>query len=124
MMETLLAFITAGLLELWGEWYTYPRNDLWASKETQTLVMDAYENAFKVTPVLLRYPAGANHYDKAPNDKRTFGYHDDSLCWATLETDQEDNWFFVPALKSAGSEAMNKWKTQPIGGEIRPEVWG
>jgi hypothetical protein len=120
-----LGFVTAGLLGTWGEWHTYPRNDLWASKETQTLVMDAYENAFKITPVLLRYPAGDDHYDKAPNHNRSFGYHDDSLCWATLGTNRkEDNWFFVPALKSAGEKALNKWKTQPIGGEIRPEVWG
>ncbi|MFN7290048.1 MAG: DUF4832 domain-containing protein [Pirellula sp.] len=120
-----LGFITAGLLGTWGEWHTYPRNDLWASKHTQTIVLDAYENAFKITPVLLRYPAGVDHYDKAPNQNRSFGYHDDSLCWATLETDRkEDNWFFVPALKSAGQEALNKWKNQPIGGEIRPELWG
>lgn len=120
-----LGFITAGLLGTWGEWHTYPRNDLWASKETQSLVMDAYEDAFAVTPVLLRYPAGSDHYDKAPNHNRSFGYHDDSLCWATLETDRkEDAWFFVPALNAAGDEARNKWKTHPIGGEIRPEVWG
>lgn len=120
-----LGFVTAGLLGTWGEWHTYPRNDLWASKDTQALVMEAYESSFKTTPVLLRYPAGENHYDKAPNHHRPFGYHDDSLCWATLETGRkEDNWFFVPALKSAGDEALNKWKTQPIGGEIRPEVWG
>lgn len=120
-----LGFVTAGLLGTWGEWHTYPRNDLWASKETQNIVMDAYENAFKITPVLLRYPAGNDHYDKAPNHNRSFGYHDDSLCWATLDTNRkEDNWFFVPALKSAGQEALHKWKTQPIGGEIRPEVWG
>ena len=27
-------------------------------------------------------------------------------------------------LKDAGKGALDKWKTQPIGGEIRPEVWG
>jgi hypothetical protein len=27
-------------------------------------------------------------------------------------------------LESAGPNAVDKWKTQPIGGEIRPEVWG
>ena len=25
---------------------------------------------------------------------------------------------------AAGKQAYDKWKTQPIGGEIRPEVWG
>jgi hypothetical protein len=120
-----LGYITAGLLGTWGEWHTYPRNDLWASKETQTIVMDAYEKAFDKTPILLRYPAGEDHYDKAQTSNRRFGYHDDSLCWATLETGKkEDNWFFVPALKAAGPQTMNRWKTSPIGGEIRPEVWG
>jgi hypothetical protein len=30
----------------------------------------------------------------------------------------------MPSLKLAGREAMSKWKTHPIGGEIRPELWG
>ena len=75
-----LAYITAGLLRTWGEWHTYPRNELWASKQTQKLVMDAYEASFHRMPVLLRYPAGENHYDKAPNASQRLGYHDDSLC--------------------------------------------
>ena len=27
-------------------------------------------------------------------------------------------------MSAAGQAAMEKWKTQPIGGEIRPELWG
>ena len=120
-----IAYIHAGLLGTWGEWHTYPRDDLWASKETQAIVLDAYEKTFRKTPVLLRYPAGKDHWDQADNASRPFGYHDDSFAWATLDTGKKtDNWFFVPALKSAGPAAMTKWKTQPIGGEIRPEVWG
>lgn len=123
--EPRIAYIHAGLLGTWGEWHTYPRDDLWASKDTQAMVLDAYEKAFCKTPVLLRYPAGKDHWDQTDNTKRSFGYHDDSFAWATLDTGKKkDNWFFVPALKSAGPAAMNKWKTQPIGGEIRPEVWG
>ena len=30
----------------------------------------------------------------------------------------------VSVMKVAGREALDKWKTQPIGGEIRPEAWG
>lgn len=30
----------------------------------------------------------------------------------------------MPALKAAGPDAEAKWKTHPIGGEIRPEAWG
>lgn len=120
-----LGYITAGLLGTWGEWHTYPRNDLWASHRTQDEVLDAYQQHFRKTPVLLRYPAGKKHYAQAENASRPLGYHDDSLCWATLETGRsEDDWFFVPALKAAGESAENKWRSHPIGGEIRPEVWG
>jgi hypothetical protein len=27
-------------------------------------------------------------------------------------------------LTAAGENAINKWKSRPIGGEIRPEIWG
>jgi Domain of unknown function (DUF4832) len=120
-----IGFITAGLLGTWGEWHTYPREELFASKTVQAEVMDAYATAFQVTPVLLRYPAGEKTWGKASNAERPFGYHDDSFAWATLDTGKKsDNWFYMPALKEAGSAAMNKWKAHPIGGEIRPEAWG
>lgn len=120
-----IGFLTAGLLGSWGEWHTYPRNDLWASKAVQTEVLDAYQAAFKTTPVLLRYPAGENDGAQAANADRPFGYHDDSFAWATLDTgNKNDGWFFLPAMKRAGKNALAKWKTQPIGGEIRPEAWG
>jgi hypothetical protein len=119
-----IGFITAGLLGTWGEWHTYPKEELFASKAVQLEVMDAYEAAFKVTPILLRYPAGEKTYQKATNANRKFGYHDDSFAWATLDTGKkDDSWFYMPALKLAGPEAEAKWKTQPIGGEIRPEAW-
>lgn len=117
-----IAYITAGLLGAWGEWHNYPHDELWAPKDVQREVMDAYEKAFTRTKVLLRYPAGPKTYWHAENHKRPFGYHDDSFCWATLDTGKEDDsWFFEPSLKSAG--ATEKWKTQPIGGELRPELW-
>jgi hypothetical protein len=118
-----IGFITAGLLGTWGEWHTYPREELFASKDVQAEVMTAYEQAFKVTPILLRYPAGKKTWGKAPNATRRFGYHDDSFAWATLHTGKKgDEWFYMTALQEAG--AVDKWKTQPIGGEIRPEAWG
>lgn len=117
-----VAFVTAGLLGSWGEWHTYPRDDLWASKEVQREVMDAYAKAFTQTKILLRYPAGADTYGYAENHNRPLGYHDDSFGWATLDTGKEgDAWFFEPSLKTAG--AADKWKRFPIGGEIRPELW-
>jgi len=122
-----LGFITAGLLGGWGEWHGMaPRYDLFAGKDLQAAVMDAYEAAFATTRILLRYPTGREGPQHlAPNAKRRFGYHDDSFAWGTLDTGKPgDSWFFMTALKIAGGEALDKWKTQPIGGEIRPEAWG
>jgi hypothetical protein len=120
-----IGFITAGLLGAWGEWHTYPKEDLFAPEAVQAEVMDAYEAAFKVTPVLLRYPVGPKEPGKAANAARPFGYHDDSFAWATLHTGKDDDdWFYMTALKGAGAAAEEKWKTHPIGGEIRPEAWG
>lgn len=120
-----IGFITAGLLGLWGEWHTYPRPELFASKAVQREIMDAYEAGFRKTPVLLRYPAGDHHPTYASNHRRGFGYHDDSFAWATLKTDRkEDHWFYMALLQAAGTEALTKWKERPIGGEIRPEAWG
>lgn len=117
-----IGFLTAGLLGSWGEWHNYPRSDLWASKDAQRLVLDAFAESFVKTPVLLRYPAGEDHGEQAGNADRPFGYHDDSFAWATLPTGrEEDSWFFVPLLERAG--AAEKWKSQPIGGEVRPELW-
>ena len=43
---------------------------------------------------------------------------------ATLDTGEpRDGWFFMAKMKAAGPEAMTKWRTYPIGGEIRPELW-
>jgi len=75
--------------------------------------------------VLLRYPAAPENSGLAANAHRDFGYHDDSFGWGTLDTGKkDDSWFYLPALKAAGPLAMERWKTHPIGGEIRPEVWG
>jgi hypothetical protein len=120
-----IGFLTAGLLGTWGEWHTYPKDERFASKAVQLEVMDAYEAAFKVTPVLLRYPAGPTDDRRANNADRKFGYHDDSFAWATLHTGRKgDEWFYMTTLKAAGPDAEARWKTHPIGGEIRPEAWG
>jgi len=117
-----IGYITAGLLGTWGEWHDYPRTELWASKTVQREVLEAYQQHFRRTPILLRYPtAGEPLY--AMTSDLPFGYHDDSFGWATVETGRsEDDWFFARRLRDAGE--LNKWQTAPVGGEIRPEVWG
>ena len=119
-----IGFVTAGLLGTWGEWHCYPHSEWFASKTVQAEVMEAYEAAFKKTPVLLRYPAGENDSAHAPNSGRKLGYHDDSFAWATLDTGRPgEEWFYLAALRQAGPAAMDRWRTAPIGGEIRPELW-
>ena len=120
-----LGYLTAGLLGTWGEWHTYPRGELFAPKPAQAELLDAFEAAFRKTPVLVRYPAGPKDDAYADTTGRRLGYHDDSFAWATLPTGKpDDDWFFVPKLKAAGADVWTRWKTQPFGGEIRPEAWG
>jgi hypothetical protein len=139
-----IGFITAGLLGKWGEWHDAPRRELFASMATQVRVMRAYQNAFKETPILLRYPTGNNDRSNAANASLPFGYHDDSFAWGTLPLanpypaatedpsrrrrkrppKRRDGWHFLVRMQGAGPEALDKWKTHPIGGEIRPELWG
>lgn len=117
-----LGFVGLGLLGTWGEWHNHPNQQWFASKKVQREVMDAYEIAFKKTKLLARYPAGPNDPLYADNSTRPFGYHDDSFAWATIHTGRRgDEWFFETRLRSAN--VLDKWKTQPIGGEVRPEIW-
>ncbi len=118
-----LAYLTMGILGAWGEWHNWPRDELFAPVAVQSEVMTAFQRAFTKTPVLMRYPRGASDPGKAENASKPFGYHDDSFAWATLDTGKpQDDWYFMPAMKKAGT--LFRWRSQPIGGEIRPEAWG
>ena len=117
-----LGFVGLGLLGTWGEWHSYPHDDWFASKTVQCEVMNAYAAAFQKTRLVARYPAGTNDARYADNSTRALGYHDDSFAWATVHTGRRSEaWFFETRLRAAG--ALDKWRTQPIGGEVRPEVW-
>jgi Domain of unknown function (DUF4832) len=74
-------------------------------------VLSAYDAAFTRTKLLVRWPSGTNP------TARPFGYHDDSFAYETIDP---PSWMFLGLLKAAGE--TNKWRTQPIGGEVRPEV--
>ena len=106
-----IGFITVGLLGYWGEWHTFPEINRFASVAVQEEVLTAYANAFSKTKLLVRYPSGTN-----PPAQR-IGYHDDSFAYETIDP---PSYMFLGLLKAAGE--TNKWQTQPIGGEVRPEV--
>jgi hypothetical protein len=117
-----LGFVELGLLGMWGEWHDWSKDNWFASKKVQREVMDAYEAAFKWTRLVARYPAGPEHTRYADNSQRPLGYHDDSFAWATRHTGKKgDGWFFETLLREAG--LLEKWRRQPVGGEVRPEVW-
>ena len=117
-----LGFVELGLLGAWGEWHNHPNREWFASQIVQREVMDAYEAAFKKTRLVARYPAGPNDAYRADNSRRAMGYHDDSFAFATVHTGKQDEaWFFETLLRDAG--VLDKWRTQPIGGEVRPGVW-
>ena len=49
-----------------------------------------------------------------------FGYHDDSFAYTTVAPPA---WYTTGLMQAAGPAAVNKWRTQPFGGEVRPELW-
>jgi hypothetical protein len=103
--------IELGLLGFWGEWHD--EGPPYASKSVELEVMNAYQAAFKKTKLLVRSPT-------SDNANRPFGYHDDSFCMDTLSP--YANGFLVP-MTNIGPAALDKWKTQMIGGEVYPSLW-
>lgn len=105
-----IGFITIGLLGFWGEWHTYPHEDWFPNEKIQNRILAAYLKAFQKTRLLMRYPA-------ADGVKLPIGFHDDSFAFSTLPT---IDWHFLSRLKD--TKTQDRWKTQPIGGELRPEL--
>jgi hypothetical protein len=102
-----VAFIQLGLLGFWGEWHTYPRNELFASPATQKRVIDAYHKAFSQKRLMARNPA-----DYA-GKQAWLGFHDDML---PEDTDGTEGWKFLPRLRSSGR--TENWKRSASGGEM------
>ncbi len=101
-----VAFLDVGILGHWGEWHTYPRDELFASVRKQQDVMNAFLAAFPTKKMMLRYPTSWSA-------QRPFGYHDD--CFLT-DTDGPEEWKFFSQIRSA--RAGSVWTTQPFGGEF------
>jgi len=108
-----IGFITVGFIGFWGEWHTYRRScrcsDWMPSAETQATILNTFVRAFTKTRLLVRYPV-------AGWSGRTIGFHDDSFAHDTVDPPE---WRFVGRLKAA--KAMDRWQSQPIGGELYPK---
>ncbi|MGA4992346.1 hypothetical protein [Nonomuraea bangladeshensis] len=113
-----IGFVQLGLLGFWGEWHTWPHNgdpgteNWFASQAEQLRVLNAYDDAFDRTRLMVRYPG-------ADNKAHDLGYHDDSFAYSTLPG---PGWHFMDLMRQAGT--TDKWRTNPNGGELRPELQG
>jgi len=111
-----IGFLQIGLLGFWGEWHTYPHNghgskpDWFTPLPVQREILTAFDGAFNSTPLLAREPKADFFKEHA------IGYHDDSFAYSTLAP---PDWNFSGKLARFGES--DRWRTQPIGGEIRPE---
>ena len=105
-----IGFIQLGLLGFWGEWHTFPHSNWFPPPAIQEEILGAYDKAFDRTRLLVRVPQAHAYRDSA------IGYHDDSFAYSTLAPPA---WHFSGRLAAFGE--TERWRTQPIGGEIRPE---
>lgn len=104
-----VAFIQVGLLGYWGEWHTYPREELFASGPTQRMVLSALHAAFPHKQLMAR------NAEYLSAREPWLGYHDDMIPADTLGPDR---WDFYPTLQRAGR--ADNWKVAPVGGEMVP----
>jgi hypothetical protein len=102
-----VAFIQLGLLGFWGEWHTYPRNELFASSQTQKRIVDAFHRAFPHKSLMARKPADY------VGQQAWIGFHDDMF---PEDTDGSEGWKFLPLMRTA--KRTNNWKRSVVGGEM------
>lgn len=104
-----VAFVQLGLLGFWGEWHTYPRNELFAGLPVQQKVIDAFHKAFPTKSLMARYPGNY------AGEQAWLGFHDDMF---PDDTDGKEDWKFLPRLRK--SKRTDNWKLAAIGGEMEP----
>ncbi|MBP1755503.1 MAG: S-layer domain protein [Firmicutes bacterium] len=142
-----IGFITEGLIGFWGEWHTWPHDgytpstgkeavekevykdpndgtirltDWMPTPANQDKILESFDSSFNTTKIQLRQPMGTNGHSVDLD----MGYHDDSFAYETLSPDYDpvtgQSWMFWGRMEAAG--ATESWKTNPMGGEIRPEI--
>ncbi len=134
-----IGYVHMGLVGLWGEWHTWPFDrdaldgypNLFPTDATVNTIIDVYDAAFRHDPAAIRYPdLGAGYAAQA-----NIGFADDSWPYkefrsgtgAGAEHDPaglDGRWpdAFVQLALNVGGE--NRWITENIGGEVRPEIQG
>lgn len=129
-----IGFINLGLVGLWGEWHTWPFDTDTTSDDYPNLmptdahaarIIQDYDNAFQQTKLEVRYPTSGGG---AANDL-DIGYHDDSFCYregyplAGVTLPQSLGGADYAQLQLDLDEGTeNKWITDSMGGEVRPEI--
>ncbi|CAF2095965.1 unnamed protein product [Rotaria magnacalcarata] len=109
-----IGFWQIGFLGHCGEWHTSPNITYFASSYHQNQVLSAFNSSFVQTKIQLRY------FDVTGNSNAqswNVGFHDDSFFQDTYG----EAWMFYNTSVTVG--ATNQWRNQPIGGEVRPELW-
>lgn len=104
-----VAFVELGLLGYWGEWHTWPDDQLKPSLATERRVIDAYHKAFPTVGLMAR---SARDY---AGQQAWLGFHDDMF---PDDTDNGQDWSFLAGLRRSGRS--DNWKQAPIGGEMVP----
>jgi hypothetical protein len=128
-----IGFINLGIVGLWGEWHTWPFDtdtadgypNLMPTDADAAKIINAYDTAFNKTKLEIRYPDSAGGAANA----RDIGYHDDSFCYregsplAGVTLPQSLGGADYAQLQRALNQGVeNKWTTDSMGGEVRPEI--
>ncbi|MDP9793615.1 hypothetical protein J2S43_002127 [Catenuloplanes nepalensis] len=130
-----IGFINLGLVGLWGEWHTWPFDadradghpDLMPTDASGARIVAAFDDAFDVTKLEIRYPESAG----GAASGRDVGYHDDSFCYregspaagVTLPRSMGGSGY-SQLQRALDRGVENKWITSSMGGEVRPEIQG
>lgn len=109
-----IAMINLGFLGHWGEWHTYPQENLMAPTSVQQRIINAYNSSFTIT--MLTVSADFLQYDNIDFiTATTVGFHDDDFGASTCGNDG-----FRARLSNEG------WLTnvglKPVGGEVQPSI--
>jgi hypothetical protein len=128
-----IGFIHLGIVGLWGEWHTWPFDtdtadgypNLMPTDAHAAQIVQAYDTAFNKTKLEIRYPDSAG----GAANRADIGYHDDSFCYkegnppAGVTLPQSLGGAGYAQLQRALNQGVeNKWITDSMGGEVRPEI--